>query len=122
MTQWVMWVSGLLTCTMAYMLFAPQAAMLKTFGTTLEGPLAEIIVRNWAFLIVAGGVLLIYAAFRPAVQPLVLAFTGTGKLVFIALVLAYGAEFLDHELRVAIVTDSIMVVLFAACLFAPKRA
>ena len=38
--RWIMLVSGLLTFTMIYAALAPQAAMQKTFGATLEGPLA----------------------------------------------------------------------------------
>ena len=45
--KWVMLVSGALTCTMAYAAIAPQAALRSTFGTTLEGPVADIVVRNW---------------------------------------------------------------------------
>lgn len=120
--KWIMLVSGLLTCTMAYMAVSPQAAMQSTFGTTLEGPLAEIIVRNWAVLIVIGGLALIYGAFRPAVRALALAMTGAGKGVFIGLVLWQGAGILEHQVMVAIVMDSLMVLLFALYLLAPKPA
>ena len=51
----IMLVAGLLTCSMAWVAVSPQAAMQSTFGMTLAGPLAEIIVRNWALLIVLGG-------------------------------------------------------------------
>ena len=47
----IMLVSGALTCTMPYAALAPQAALRSTFGETLEGPLAEIVVRNWGALI-----------------------------------------------------------------------
>jgi len=45
--KWIMLVSGILTSTMLYAAVAPQAALRSTFGETLQGPLAEIIVRNW---------------------------------------------------------------------------
>ena len=44
--KWIMIVSGALTCTMFYAAIAPQAALRSTFGESLEGPLAEIVVRN----------------------------------------------------------------------------
>lgn len=47
-TKWIMVVSGALTCTMLYAAIAPEAALRSTFGETLHGPLADIIVRNWA--------------------------------------------------------------------------
>ena len=49
--KWIMLVSGLLTSTMIYAAIAPRAAMLSTFGEALDGPLTEIIVRNWGVLI-----------------------------------------------------------------------
>ena len=120
--KWIMLIAGALTCTMAYMAIAPQPAMQSTFGATLEGPLAEIIVRNWAILIVIGGVALIYGAFRPAVRAVILAMTGAGKAVFIGLVLWQGAGMLEHQVVVAVVTDSLMVLLFALYLLAPRPA
>jgi hypothetical protein len=119
-TQWIMLAAGVLTCTMAWMAIAPQAAMQSTFGATLDGPLAEIIVRNWAVLILIGGLALIYGAFRPAVRPLVLAMTGAGKATFIGLVLWHGAPMPDHQVTVAIVADSVMVLLFALYLLAQR--
>jgi hypothetical protein len=50
---------GALTCTMVYAAIAPQAALRSTFGTTLEGPLAEVLVRNWGALIALVGAMLI---------------------------------------------------------------
>jgi hypothetical protein len=50
--KWIMLVSGALTCTMVYAAIAPQAALRSTFGESLEGPLAEIIVRNWGGLVI----------------------------------------------------------------------
>ena len=44
--KWIMLVSGLLTSTMVYAALAPQSALYSIFGSTLDGPLAEIVVRN----------------------------------------------------------------------------
>ena len=57
--KWVMLVCGVLTCTMLYAAIAPHAALQSTFGDTLQGPLAEIIVRNWGMLITLVGAMLI---------------------------------------------------------------
>lgn len=45
--KWIMIVSGTLTCTMLYAAIAPKAALHSTFGDSMEGPLVEIVVRNW---------------------------------------------------------------------------
>ena len=61
--KWLMLVSGVLTCTMIYAAIAPQAALRSNFGSVLEGPVAEIVVRNWGVLIALVGLMLIYGAF-----------------------------------------------------------
>jgi hypothetical protein len=120
--KWIMLVSGVLTCSMLFTAFAPHQAMRSNFGETLEGPAAEIVVRSWGGLIALGGGMLIYAAFHPPSRPLALAFTGLGKLLFIALVLAHGDKYLGHQAGVAVVFDSLMVLLFATYLVATSRS
>jgi len=110
--KWIMLVSGALTCTMVYAAIAPQAALRSTFGETLEGPLAEIIVRNWAVLITLVGVMLIRGAFNPAARPLVLTVAGCSKLIYIGLVLAYGRQYLGHQVSVSLVVDAVVLALF----------
>ena len=74
--KWIMLVSGALTSSMIYAAVAPEAALRSTFGETLQGPLAEIVVRNWGALIALVGAMLIYGAFHPASRPLVLTVPG----------------------------------------------
>ena len=81
-------VSGVLTATMLYAALAPQSALSSTFGETLDGPLAEIVVRNWGALIALVGAMLLYGAFDPPSRPLVLVVAGLSKATFIAPVLA----------------------------------
>jgi hypothetical protein len=119
--RWIMLVSGALTCTMIYAAVAPQSALRSTFGEVLEGPLAEIIVRNWGALITLVGAMLIYGAFSPKSRPLVLCVAGLSKLVFIGLVLVHGAQYLRQQAGVAIAVDLVMVVFFAVYLVAMRR-
>jgi hypothetical protein len=119
--KWIMLVSGVLTCTMIFAAIAPQAALRSTFGATLDGPLAEIIVRNWGALIALVGVMLIYGAFNPTTRPLVLTVAGLSKLTFIGLVFAYGTQYLGHQAGVSIAVDLVMVVLFICYLIAVRR-
>ena len=101
---------------MIYGVFAPQAAMQGMFGDTLSGPLAEIIVRNWAALVTIGGAMLIWGAMHPPVQGLVLTAVGGSKLIFIVLVLVYGRAYLTGQAGAIIALDAVWVALFAACL------
>ena len=110
--RWIMVVSGALTSTMVYAAISPEAALQSTFGETLSGPLAEIIVRSWGALIALIGAMLIYGAFNPPVRPIVLITAGASKAVFIALVLSGGERYLRQQAGVAVAIDLTMIVLF----------
>lgn len=118
----VMLVCGALTCTMLTTALAPARSMLSSFGEPLVGDAAALVVRSWGILIVLVGAMLIYGAFVPVVRPLVLTVAGISKLCFVLLVLAQGARYLGQPIRVAVVADSIMVLLFAVCLVAEASA
>ena len=112
--RWIMIVSGALTCTMLYAAIAPQAALRSSFGEALDGPVADIVVRNWGALIALVGAMLIFGAFDRPSRPLVLVVAGVSKLVFIGLVISHGAKYLSHQAGVAVVVDLVMVGLFLA--------
>src|SRR5688500_3671257 len=113
--KWIMLVSGVLTCTMLFAAVAPQAALRATFGDTLEGPLSEIIVRNWGVLIGLIGAMLIYGAFDPPARPLILIVAGISKLVFVGLIFTYGSQYLGKA-GLAAGIDLMWVVLYAVYL------
>jgi hypothetical protein len=117
----IMLASGVLTLTMVYAAIAPEAALRSTFGETVTGPVAEVVVRNWGALIALMGAMLIYAARRPEVRPLALTVAGASKVVFIGLVLSQGGRFLGHQAGIAIGIDAVWVVVFAAYLLTMRR-
>jgi hypothetical protein len=117
--KWIMIVAGALTCTMAYAIVSPQAALLSTFGETLQGPVADVVVRNWGALITLIGAMLIYGAFNPANRRLILVVAGISKIVFILLILIYGSQFLSRA-GVAVAVDSVMIALFAIYLLGAR--
>ena len=119
--KWIMLGAGLLTCTMIYAAIAPQAALRGTFGKSLEGPVADVVVRNWGMLIALVGAMLIYGAYRVTARPLVLAVAGISKLTFIALVLTIGQQFLGYQAGIAVVSDVLQVALFAGYLIATRK-
>lgn len=119
--KWIMLISGVLTFTMIYAAIAPGSALRSTFGESLDGAVANIVVRNWGVLIALMGAMLIYGAFRPAVRPLVLVVVGTSKIAFIGLVLAGGPQFLNHQAGVSVAVDALMVLLFACYFLARLR-
>ena len=114
--KWIMLISGGLTCTMVYAALAPQAMLQATFGETIEGPLAELVVRNWGALIVLVGVMLLYGAFNPPVRPLVLTVAAASKVTFIALVVSHGTRYTGGQAGISIAVDSVMVLVFGAYL------
>jgi hypothetical protein len=120
--KWIMIVSGTLTCTLLYAVLAPQSALRSTFGETLEGPLSEVVVRNWGALIVLMGAMLIYGAFNPPNRPFILVIAGISKLIFIGLILAQGTRYLGQQAGITIAIDLVMVVLFSVYLIGVRRA
>lgn len=119
--RWVMILSGALTATMVYAAVAPQAALNSTFGETLDGPLAEIVVRNWGALIALVGAMLIYGAFDRPSRSLILTVAGASKATFIALVLWQGDRYLGQQAGIAVAIDLAMLVLFVWYLLAARR-
>ena len=120
--KWIMLVSGALTCSMIYAAIAPRAALRSTFGDELQGPVAEIVVRNWGVLIGLMGVMLIYGAFNTLARPLILTIAGLSKLTFITLLLLFGQSFLHQQAGVALVSDVIQIALFITYLVAVGRS
>jgi hypothetical protein len=118
--KWVMVVSGVLTCTMVFAALAPGAALRSMFGETLEGPLADIVVRSWGVLITLVGGGLIYGAYVPGARALALVVAAASKFTFAVLVLAHGRPYAPRA-GVAIGLDLLWVVLFVAYLAAARR-
>ena len=118
--KWILLASGVVTCTMLYAAIAPSAALELLFGDSLQGPLANIIVRNWAALITIVGVMLVYGAFRPSSRRLVLTVASVSKAVYIGLFLTLGTQYLAKA-GIAIAFDTIVVVVFCTYLLAVRR-
>ena len=119
--KWLMLLSGLLTCTMIYAVFAPQAALESTFGASFSSPLADVVVRSWGILITLIGVMLIYAAFNPHSRNLVAAIAATSKISYAALVVIFGKQYLSTAGWV-IGFDSVVAIVLFIYLFSTKHA
>jgi len=119
--QWIMLVTGALTCTMLLAAFAPRAVMQRTFGEDVESPAALLVVRSWGSLIGLVGALLIVGAFQPAVRPAALLVAALSKLVFVGLVLVHGPSYL-RTAGMFVVVDSIMIVLFGLYLIGGRAS
>jgi O-antigen/teichoic acid export membrane protein len=116
--KWVMVVAGVLTCTIFYAAIAPLPSLQSNFGETIDGPLAQILVRNWGILIGLVGLMLLYGAFNEANRRMALLVAAASKVAFIGLVLTFGQQFLQFQVGTAVIVDSVMVVLFVAYLAA----
>jgi len=115
-TRLIMLITGVITFTTIYAVFAPQAALMSLFGASLtDGALTEIIVRSWGTLVALIGAMLIYGAFKPKERPLILTIAGVSKLIFVGLLLLFGSQYLP-KITSLIALDSVSVILFAICL------
>ena len=117
--KWVMLVSGVLTFTMFYGLFAPQAALESMFGVSFNGTLENIVIRSWSALIGLIGVILIYGFFSQKNRVFSISVAAFSKILFVSLVLLYGQEFLAKAAP-AIAMDCVVIILSGAYLFAVR--
>lgn len=111
--KWILLVSGALTATMLYAAIDPQAAMMTSFGATLEGPLAEIIVRSWGLMVTLIGAMIILSAFRPKYRRLVMSAAAIGKAFLITMIIIQGGAIMTAAMPV-VVFDALVVLIFAA--------
>ena len=115
--KWVMLVSGVLTFTMFYGLFAPEAALESMFGVSFNGPLESIIVRSWCALVGLIGAILIYGALNDKSRVFSISVAAVSKIIFVCLIMIYGQEFLVKA-GPAIVMDCVTIALTAVYLVA----
>lgn len=112
---WIMLVAGALTCTMLYAAVAPARALNRTFGESLEGPVAEVVVRNWGILITLVGALLVFGAFRVEARPAALAVAGVSKAAFVLLMLTTGRRY-AKKAGTMLAIDAIEAAIFLGAL------
>ncbi len=120
--KWIMLVAGILTASIFYYAIAPDAALRADFGQGVEGPLALLIVRNWGVLVGLVGLMLVYGAFVPPARRLVLAVATLSKAAFVLLLLTVGHDFLGQRIGLALVVDSLEVLLFLTYLLSTRHA
>ena len=108
--KWVMLVSGVLTFTMFYGLFAPQAVLESMFGVSFGGTLETIVVRSWCALVGLMGAILIYGALYDKIRVFSISIAAVSKVIFVSLVMFYGQEFLG-KVGPAIAMDCITIAL-----------
>ena len=114
-----MLVSGILTATMFYGLFAPQAALESMFGVSFSGELQGIVIRSWSALVGLIGVVLIYGFFNEHVRKFSFTVAALSKLVFVTLVLLYGQQFLANAWP-AITMDVVVILVALIYVFTPS--
>ena len=114
-----MLVSGILTFTMFYGLFAPQTALESMFGASFNGTLENIIIRSWSALVGLIGTILIYGFFSQENRVFSISVAAFSKIVFVSLLLLYGQEFLGKA-ALAIAMDCVVIILSGVYLFAVR--
>jgi uncharacterized membrane protein YozB (DUF420 family) len=111
--KWILIITGAVTMTMLYAAIAPQAAMMQSFGATLEGPLAEVIVRSWGMMVTLIGAMLILSAFRPKYRRMMMTAAAFGKAFLIIMILIQGGAIMAASMPV-VIFDGLVVLIYAA--------
>jgi hypothetical protein len=115
--KWVMLVSGVLTFTMFYGFFAPEAALESMFGASFNGTLESIIVRSWCALVGLIGAILIYGALNEKSRVFSISVATVSKVIFVSLVMIFGQEYLGTA-GPAIAMDCVTITLAVVYLVA----
>ncbi len=115
---WILMITGVLTALVGLGAIAPARGLAQTFGGTVEGPGALLIVRHWNFLVGVSGLLLIAAAYHPEWRTPILWFAVVSKSSFAALVLVQFRAFAGKPAVIAAVADVVMVALYLTYLVA----
>ncbi|PCI80262.1 MAG: hypothetical protein COB20_03500 [SAR86 cluster bacterium] len=118
--KWIMLITGLVTCSMFQAFLFPENGLNMLFGASIDGPIADVVVRNWGALIGIVGMLLIFGAFKPHSRPLILILGAGTKIIFIGLILIYGSDYLETA-RGAIIFDSLAILLYLIYLIQNRR-
>lgn len=118
--KWIMLVTGVITCSMVFAAIAPGAALMNTFGTSMEGPLVDIVVRSWGMFITLIGGMLIYGAYHEVHRRLVLTVATIGKLFFVGLIFVYGSAYMDKAM-LTIVFDTVVALVYIAYLLSTPK-
>ncbi|MCT8335364.1 hypothetical protein NUH30_16905 [Leptospira sp. 85282-16] len=117
--KWIMLGSGIITFSMILSALHPSLGLTLTFGDTLNGDLANIIVRNWGALIAITGGMLVYGAYNEPNRSLILVVSSMSKTTFVLLNLIYGQAYFAKS-GIALVFDSILVIIFVSYLLTKK--
>ena len=111
---WILLVSGVITSSMLVAVVAPRLVFRQFFGTILDGPLGNAIMRNWGLVIGMSGLLLIYAAYDETVRTPIMLFSIVGKLFFSMQVFAAGSTL--KAARGGAIIDLVIGLVFCAYL------
>lgn len=118
-SKWIMLVSGVLTCTTFYGLFAPQAALESMFGASFDGTLETMIIRSWSVLVGLMGVMLIYGGISEKHRVYSISIAALSKLAFVSLFLLYGQAFFSAA-AAAIIMDILVIIVAVVYLIAVR--
>jgi hypothetical protein len=110
--EWVLIVSGALTCSMIIPMISPRIAFKYMFGEEADGPLGLLLMRHWGQMIFATGLLLVFSAFYEESRLPILAFASFTKLTFVVLVTSNGMRYMRKPVMLIALGDLTMVMLF----------
>ncbi len=116
--DWILVVSGILTCGALVQAVAPRFGMKTLFGEEVQDSPALLIIRSWGAMIFVSGLLLIYAAYHSDQRLPILFYSITVKFGIAGLVFAGGARYRTRQIFKIAVADFVMALLFVWYLIA----
>lgn len=114
----ILTVCGLLTMSMIQFAIVPSRALRSTFGETVEGSVADVVVRGWGLLIALTGGMLVWAAFHPETRTLAIGAALISKTFYMGQLASRPGRFLKGFSGVTVILDLVMAVLLGIWMWA----
>lgn len=112
----ILYVTGIITCSMLLLFFAPKLVMEKMLRLKADDGVAGLIERHWGMGIFVTGLLLVWAGYDPGIRTPVIACVALNKATFVGLMLAHYRKGYVNNFALILAFDTACVVAFAVYL------
>lgn len=113
----ILYVTGILTCSMLLLFIAPKLVMEKMLRLEAGEGIAGLIERHWGMGIFITGLLLIWAGYDPSIRTPVIACVALNKATFVGMMLANYKKGYVNNFSMIMAFDTACVVAFVVYLF-----
>ena len=109
--EWILIVTGLITASMLFQFLAPAQVLRMSYGQVPADSLGLMFARHWGLLVFCIGVLLIIAAYQPAIRVPVIVVALVEKVALGGMILGSSLRQRPTAVMIA-VTDLVVALIY----------